>query len=78
MVKLERKYPDRKIFIFDLDETLFHCTAHDKNPKSDIVIDVKANNGKLVKAGFNLRKYYRECVEEAGKLFEVIAFTASV
>ena len=78
-VKLNRRYPNRKLIVFDLDETIFHCTRNDENnSEADVWVDILPIRGQSVNVGFNLRKSYRKCLLEAGKLFEVIAFTASV
>ena len=66
--------------VFDLDETLAHCTFNDgseKRAQSDIFLDIPKKSGGKLTAGFNLRKGYRDVLIECGKHFEVIVFTAS-
>lgn len=38
---------------------------------------IKLQNGKIFKAGFNIRPLTKECLELANKFYEVIVFTAS-
>ena len=66
--------------VFDLDETLAHCTFNDgkeKRAESDIFLNIPKKSGGHLQAGFNLRKGFREVLVESGKYFEVIVFTAS-
>ena len=66
------------MIVFDLDETLTHCTLNDplvQRENSDIIISIP---GKTQKAPINIWKSARECLQEAGKYFEVVVFTASV
>ena len=56
--KLKWKTDKRKMIVFDLDETLAHCTINDPAPKrkaSQVVLDIRAR-GRLISAGFNIRK----------------------
>ena len=75
---MEKKTEHKKLILFDLDETLVHCTHRDEDPtKADVFCDIQTPNSKI-NAGFNIRQGARECLREAGKLFEVVVFTASV
>lgn len=64
----------KKTIIFDMDETLIHCSGSNKGHVS---ISLNFPNGKSLIAGLNIRPYAIECLEAASKLFEVIVFTAS-
>ena len=68
----------KKTIIFDLDETLAHCVRQENpNRKPDIYLDIKLTNGKILKAGFNVRPYTKEVLEFCNEHFEVVCFTAS-
>ena len=40
-------------------------------------LPIKLASGKVIKAGFNIRPYIKECLEVANEFFEVVVFTAS-
>ncbi|OMJ84004.1 hypothetical protein SteCoe_14994 [Stentor coeruleus] len=64
----------KKTVIFDMDETLIHCSGSNKGHVS---ISLNFPNGKTLVAGLNIRPYAIECLEAANNFFEVIVFTAS-
>ena len=77
-ITLKKKTQKEKLIIFDLDETLTHCTLNDSPDQwenSEIIITIP---GKKQKAPINIWKSAWECLREAGKHFEVVVFTASV
>ena len=64
--------------MFDLDETLVHWIHNDKDTKeADEFLDIQLPNGKVTKAGFNIRPYWKEMMEEIKDDWEVVVFTAS-
>ena len=66
------------MLLFDLDETLAHCVRQEKpGQKPDVRLDIKTASGKVLNAGFNVRPYTREMLEEVNKYYEVAVFTAS-
>ncbi len=68
----------RKTIIFDLDETLAHCVRQDPPARiPDVYLNITVMTGKVLRAGFNVRPFTRECLEMVNKHFEVIVFTAS-
>jgi Dullard-like phosphatase family protein len=67
-----------RLLVFDLDETLVHCIHNDKGIKeADVYLDITLPNGKVEKAGFNIRPYWREMMDEIKDDWEVVVFTAS-
>lgn len=81
-VTLNMKTEHRKLMIFDLDETLVHCTYQDApaaKADSDVFLEVKnPRSSSSSKAGFNIRPGARECLLAAQEHFEVVVFTASM
>ena len=75
MLPVENK-SDKKLLIFDLDETLVHCLTENIE-KADKIITVTLNTGEEIKAGVNIRPYAIECLKELSKYYELIVFTAS-
>lgn len=68
----------KKMIIFDLDETLAHCVRQENpNRPPDVHLNINLVSGKILKAGFNIRPYTKECLEMVNKHFEVVVFTAS-
>jgi hypothetical protein len=54
----------KKTIIFDLDETLTHCVRYENpNRPSDVFLDIKLMSGKVMKCGFNIRPFTKECLE---------------
>ena len=69
----------RRTVVFDLDETLVHCTYHDADDSKtpEVTLPIPLDGGGSVDAGFNIRPLCRELLLEANKYFEVFVFTAS-
>jgi TFIIF-interacting CTD phosphatase-like protein len=74
-VNLPRKSRHRKLIIFDLDETLVHCSEN--LVAADVVLPITFPTGEQVGAGINIRPYVIDCLTAANQLFEVAVFTAS-
>lgn len=67
------KFP--KTVIFDLDETLVHCSKFvDPN---DTVLKVKLPNHQIGKLGVKIRPFVKEVLDELSSKFEILIFTAS-
>lgn len=73
------RYPNfqKKLAIFDMDETLIHCVDDIETQDPDIVLEIDFPDEEMVYAGINIRPYIMECLEDANKHFQVIVFTAS-
>jgi len=67
----------KKVLIFDMDETLIHCVDDIETQNPDILLEIDFPGEETVCAGINLRPYLMQCLQEAGKSFQVIVFTAS-
>jgi CTD small phosphatase-like protein 2 len=66
---------EKGTIVFDLDETLVHCTIHNVH-LFDHQITVIAENGIEVPVGVNIRPHAISCLTELSKHFELIMFTA--
>ncbi len=74
--RVELPPSDKKLLIFDMDETLMHCVDDIEEEAPQIVLDINLE-GVNVPAGVNIRPYVKECLLKAKELFQVIIFTAS-
>lgn len=79
MIELPYSKPGiKKTIIFDLDETLAHCVRQENPARPpDVFLNITLMSGQVLKAGFNIRPYTKECLEMVNKHFEVVVFTAS-
>ena len=67
---------NKKIAIFDLDETLIHCTGKDiSNPQ--YIIDVTLPSKITMKIGINTRPNWKEAIEMIQKQYIIAVFTAN-
>lgn len=71
------KRPQRKLVVFDLDETLVHCCDDVETSDPDFIVPVTFPTGEVIEAGINLRPYAIDCLKRANENFEVAVFTAS-
>jgi len=67
----------KKLVIFDMDETLIHCVDDIETQDPDVILEIDFPDEETVYAGINIRPYIMECLEEANKYFQAIVFTAS-
>lgn len=71
------KPDDRKLLVFDMDETLIHCIIdYDENTVSDVKIPVQGSTDIHYKY-VNLRPYVIEVLLELSSLYYIVLFTAS-
>ena len=75
----QRKYPNRKLLLLDLDETLIHCSGDPSlKAKFDMELDFVTNEGVNLKGYLNVRPYARQFLRSMSVHFEVVIFTASL
>ena len=70
----------KKIALFDIDETLIHCTGNVKtkgNVPHQKEIYISLPNNQKVKVGINIRPYWKEALDMIIDKYNIVAFTAS-
>jgi len=70
------KKGEKKLAIFDLDETLVHCQAKDIE-KCQHIIEVKISEYKKAKIGVNIRPNWEKALDIISKDYIIVVFTAS-
>ena len=83
--KLKLNFPkeiqNKKIALFDLDETLVHCVGEinekNKENKSINKIKVLLPNKKEILIGINIRPHWKESLDKIKNIYNIIIFTAS-
>ena len=71
--------PKKKIALFDLDETLVHCTGEINlsNETYQHCIEVILPCNKTTKVGINIRPYWKKTLNLIKKNYHIVVFTAS-
>ena len=71
--------PKKKIVLFDLDETLVHCTGEINlsNETYQHCIEVILPCNKTTKVGINIRPYWKKTLNLIKKNYHIVVFTAS-
>jgi CTD small phosphatase-like protein 2 len=67
---------NKKIALFDLDETLVHCTKEKKGINGDTV-NVKLPTNKTVPVGLNIRSNWKEALDLIKSHYNIVVYTAS-
>ena len=67
---------NKKIALFDLDETLVHCTKEQKGLNGDTVT-IKLPTNKIVQVGLNIRSHWKEALDLIKNLYHIVVYTAS-
>ena len=77
--KPKKNKTKKKIALFDLDETLVHCTGDIKNQKEKYQhkIEIKLPGKQAVEVGINLRPYWKETMNLIKKKYHIVIYTAS-
>ena len=65
-----------KIALFDLDETLVHCTKEQKGLNGDSV-NIKLPTNKVVNVGLNIRPHWKEALDLIKNHYHIVVYTAS-
>ena len=71
---------NKKIAVFDIDETLLHCTGQIQDiskTKAKNIVDVMLPMKKQVKIGINIRPHWKEALEIIKDHYEIVTYTAS-
>lgn len=78
-IHYKRKYPERKLLLLDLDETLIHCTGDaSQRHRFDMEVDFINHEGIPLTGYLNVRPYTQHFLEVMSENFEVVVFTASM
>ena len=77
--KSKKKGQKKRIALFDLDETLVHCTGDIKTQKAKYqhTIDISLPGKNSVKVGINLRPLWKETLDLIKKKYHIVVHTAS-
>ena len=77
--KTKKNKIKKKIALFDLDETLVHCTGDIKNQKEKYQhkIEIKLPGKQAVEVGINLRPYWKQTLNLIKKRYYIVIYTAS-
>lgn len=68
----------KKIAVFDIDETLLHCTGQvKKDAQPNHVIQVTLPSKKLVSIGINIRPHWKEAMDLIKESYHIVTYTAS-
>ena len=77
--KVNFNFPEngkKKIALFDLDETLVHCTKGQKGLNGDTV-NIKLPTNKVVPVGLNIRPHWKEALDIIKNHYHIVVYTAS-
>ena len=77
--KPKKKGVKKRIALFDLDETLVHCTGDIKVKKDKYqhAIEINLPGKQAVKVGINLRPYWKQTLNLIKKNYYIVIYTAS-
>lgn len=75
-ITLKFNIKEKKLALFDLDETLIHCT-NGKEKKGDHTLLVTLPGNKKVTIGINIRPYWKEMIKTVREKYYIVVYTAS-
>ena len=67
---------NKKIALFDLDETLVHCTKEKRGFNGDTV-QIRLPTNKVVEVGLNIRSHWKEALDLIKNHYNIVVYTAS-
>ena len=67
----------KKIALFDLDETLVHCNNNNQPGMDGDIVSVNLPTNKTVKIGLNIRKNWQKAFDLIKDLYHIVIYTAS-
>ena len=69
----------KKIALFDLDETIVHCTGdiNTQKDKYQHVVEIKLPGKQAVKVGINIRPFWKQTFNLIKKKYHIVVYTAS-
>lgn len=78
-ISIPKEYIDnrqKKLAVFDLDETLFHCDISNPNSCSTS-LTITMPSGQSTTIGINLRPHWEEALDRIKKYYTIVVYTAS-
>ena len=74
-----KKNKKKKIALFDLDETLIHCTGDIRTQKEKYqhAIEIKLPGKQAVQVGINIRPFWKQTLNLIRKNYHIVIYTAS-
>ena len=77
-VKIHNPDNNKKLAVFDLDETLIHGVVNINNyNKEENIISITLPSKKIAKIGVNVRPHWKEAIEIIKKKYTIVIYTAS-
>ena len=69
----------KRIALFDLDETIVHCTGdiNTQKEKSQHIVEIKLPGKQAVKVGINIRPFWKQTLNLIKKKYHIVVYTAS-
>ena len=62
--------------MFDLDDTLVHCTAVSETKSSDSIVEIHLANGAKTTLAVNIRPNTIDCIKELSNFFDIVIFSS--
>ena len=77
--KTKKNKNKKRIALFDLDETIVHCTGdiNTQKEKSQHIVEIKLPGKQAVKVGINIRPFWKQTLNLIKKKYHIVVYTAS-